>query len=97
MEKPNLSRVIFWDTDYDQIDWSLKARFVIERVVMFGTFEDWKTIQLFYGMDKIKDSVLNSRELDPKTLNYFSLLFKVPKDQFRCYNILQSNQGHWSY
>jgi len=29
----NLSKVIFWDTDYATIDWDNKARYVIERVV----------------------------------------------------------------
>jgi len=97
MEKPQISKVIFWDTDYDQIDWALKARFVIERVVMFGNLQDWRTIQAFYGMDKIKESVIASRDLDPKTLNFFSVIYNIPKDKFRCYTILQSNQGHWSY
>ena len=97
MEKPQISKVIFWDTDYDQIAWDSKARFVIERVVMFGNLQDWRIIQAFYGMEKIKESVLASRDLDPKTLNFFSVLYNIPKDQFRCYTILQSNQGHWSY
>jgi len=97
MEKPQLSKVIFWDTDYNRIDWEKKARFVIERVVMFGNLKDWRIIQQFYGMEKIKESVLLSRDLDPKTLNFFSLIFNIPKEQFRCYFILQSNPGHWNY
>ncbi len=31
-----LSKVIFWDVDYDRINWAEKARFVIGRVLMYG-------------------------------------------------------------
>lgn len=39
-----LSRVLFWDTDYDRIDWDKSARYVIERVVTHGFVEDWRAI-----------------------------------------------------
>ena len=29
----NLSKVIFWDTDYESIDWEKNARYVIARVI----------------------------------------------------------------
>jgi hypothetical protein len=91
------SKVIFWDTDYDQIDWPNKARYVIERVVKFGVIEDWRFIQNYYGMDKIKEEMLQSRDLDHKSLTFLSVLFNIPQEQFRCYTSIQSNQGHWNY
>ncbi len=92
-----LSRVLFWETDYDKIDWDNKARYVIERVVMYGFLEDWRAIQKYYGMEKIKETVLQARDLDPKTLSFLSLIFKIPKEKFRCYTTQQSNPGHWVY
>lgn len=94
---PQLSRVLFWDTDYDSIDWDNKARYVIERVVAYGFVEDWRAIQHFYGMDRIREVVLQARDLDPKTLSFLSLIFDIPKEQFRCYTQIQSNPGHWVY
>ena len=64
----NLSTVLFWDTDYNQIDWDSKARYVIERVVMYGTVGDWRVIQEYYGMDRIRDEMLQSHNPDAKTL-----------------------------
>ena len=92
-----LSRVIFWDTDYDAIDWDNKARYVIERVVSFGTVSDWRAIQKKYGMDRIRNEMLHSRDLDPKALSFFISIFDIPKEQFRCYKYIQSNPGHWVY
>ncbi len=97
MEKPAISRAIFWDTNYDQIDWVNKSRYVIERVVMYGNLNDWRLIQSFYGMDAIKTAVLNARDLDPKTMNFMSQLFRVPVSEFRCFIYRQSNHIHWEY
>lgn len=91
----NLSKVIFWDTQYDTINWENKARFVIERVVMYGTVEDWHNIKAFYGINRIKDEMLQSRDLDAKSLSFLSCIFDLPKEQFRCYIEKQSQPRHW--
>ena len=91
----NLSRVIFWDTQYDTINWENKARFVIERVVMYGTVEDWHSIKTFYGLNRIKNEMLQSRDLDAKSLSFLSCIFNIPKQQFRCYTEKQLQPQHW--
>lgn len=93
----NLSRGIFWDTNYDAIDWDKNRRYVIERVVTYGNMSDWNAIRKYYGWERIRDEMLQSRDLDPKTLSFLSCIFEIPKTQFRCYNTIQSNPGHWIY
>ncbi|HBB91819.1 MAG: hypothetical protein A2X22_02255 [Bacteroidetes bacterium GWF2_49_14] len=92
-----LTRTIFWDADYDSINWAEKARYVIERVIMFGTLDDWKAIQKFYGREKILAEMLESRELDPKSLSFLSCIFDTPPEKFRCYTQIQSSRAHWNY
>jgi hypothetical protein len=89
----NLSKVIFWDTDIDKIDYQKHARYVIERVVMYGKVNDWRAIQAYYGMEKM----LQSRYLDAKTLSFLSCVFDIPKEQFRCYTIQQSTPIHLDF
>lgn len=93
----NLSRVLFWDTDYDKIDWDGKARYVIERVVAYGLMSDWLAIKRKYGMARIQAEMLQSRVLDPQTLRFLSLIFEIPEEKFRCYTQIQSSKGHWIY
>lgn len=93
----HLSRVLFWETNYDKIDWDKNVRYVIERVMAYGHMSDWQAIRAYYGMNRIRDEMLQSRDLDRKTLNFLSCIFDIPKEQFRCYNIIQSNPGHWVY
>jgi hypothetical protein len=95
--KTELPRILFWDTDYSKIDWDAKARYVIERVVTYGTVADWRTLQQMYGMKRIREEVLQSREIDPKTLSFLSVIFDLPKERFRCYTLAQSSPVHWNY
>ncbi len=57
---------------------------------MYGDLKDWHEIKKFYGIDKIKNTVLYIRYLDKLTLNFCSQYFGVPKEQFRCNNTPQS-------
>lgn len=91
----NLSKVIFWDTEYEKIQWEQKARYVIERVVMYGTVEDWHSIKAFYGINRIKNEMLQSRDLDAKSLSFLSCIFNTPKEKFRCYTEKQLQPQHW--
>jgi hypothetical protein len=91
----NLSKVIFWDTQYENINWENKARYVIERVIMYGTVEDWHIIKAFYGLNRMKTEMLQSRDLDAKSLSFLSCIFDTPKEQFRCYTEKQLQPQHW--
>lgn len=92
-----LSKVLFWDTDFSKIDWEGQASYVISKVVTLGTIEDWNVIKSYYGLSRIKEEMLKVRYLDKKTLNFLSLIFDVPKENFRCYTWMQSTPEHWSF
>lgn len=89
-----LSKYLFWDSDYKNIDWDKRARYVIEKVVSLGTIEDWNQIKTYYGLGKIKEEMLQVRSLDPKTLNFLSHILDIPKEKFRCYTWKQSIPKH---
>lgn len=95
MEKPKLSRTIFWDIDFSKIDYDGKYRFVIERVIERGDLNDWKEIKRYYGLGKIKEAVLNARYLTKITMRFCSVYFDVPIEKFRCYKLQQSTDPHW--
>lgn len=46
-----LSREIFWDTNYDTIDWDKSYQWVICRVLDRGGIKDWHEIKKYYGID----------------------------------------------
>jgi hypothetical protein len=93
----NLNRTIFWDTDFETIDWQKQRREIIERVLHFGDLGDWREIQNFYGREIIKNEVTKSRYLNNRVLNFCSVIFDLPLNQFRCYNTESSIRQHWNY
>ena len=92
-----LNKSIFWDVDYENIDWNKQSRFVIARVLMRGGLNDWFAIKKFYGLKKIKSEVSKIRYLDKLTLNFCIQYFDLPKEKFRCYNTVPSIQKLWDY
>jgi hypothetical protein len=92
-----LSKVLFWDTNYDKIDWQNSARYVIGRVLMYGKMSDWEAIKAFYGLERIKKEMLVERDLDAKTLAFLSNLFQIQPQSFQCYITKQSIPKHWDY
>ncbi len=91
------SQTLFWDTDISSLSETDHSEFIIQRVCMFGSWNDWLILKKKYGMQKIENELLTARYLDQKTLNYFSLIFNKPKDNFRCYTFQPSTQKHWNY
>ena len=48
---PEIRRILFWDVDFDKINWGLRKEFAISRVLERGTEEEKKEIARFYGIE----------------------------------------------
>ena len=92
-----LSKRFFWDMDLNKMDDDKHKRIIIERVLTIGDIGDLKKLVKTYGLEVIIQEVKNAGYLDKKTLNWLSLVFKIPKSDFRCYTKIQSNQVHWNF
>lgn len=73
------SKYLFWDAPIENIDIEKNKKYIIERVVTRGFLEDFYILTQLYSRDQIVESLKRSRELDPKTVNFCSLYFHVPK------------------
>lgn len=92
-----LSHHLFWDTDIQKIDADKNKRWLIHRVLEYGLIKDWYLINAFYGLNEITATAIKIRDLDKKTMSFISLLSKIPKEEFKCYSINQSNPKHWNF
>ena len=45
---PNIRKILFWDTDFERIDWGTYKKYVIGRVLERGTKEEINEIRRFY-------------------------------------------------
>ena len=81
----NLSQYLFWDYNTNMLDPNTDKKLILERVFTMGTEKDEKEVFNFYGNDTIKNTILDVKYFDKKTLNYLSVIFGIPKENFKCY------------
>lgn len=69
---------------------------LIQKVLQYGTIEDWELLKKFYGIDTIREDSLNLWDLDAVTLSYLSAIFDIDKTEFRCYKHRQLYTNLWN-
>jgi len=91
-----LNNTYFWDIDPLQLDANKSKRLIIERVMNYGNMDEIRLIKKFYGEKEIADTLSKINYIDPKTLNFISVLFQIPKTKFKCYTRKQLHQPLWN-
>ena len=81
----------------ETLDYDKHARFIIQRVIQRGSLNDWVTIKKYYGIETLTKEILQIRDLDALTFNFFSSYFGLEKSKFRCYTTQQLQKGHFNY
>ncbi|GHV95647.1 hypothetical protein AGMMS50293_19670 [Spirochaetia bacterium] len=80
-----LSPYLFWDCNINMLDPDIDKKLILERVFTRGTENDEKKVFAYYGNESIKNTILDIKYFDKKTLNYLSIVFDISKEEFRCY------------
>ena len=92
-----LSPTLFWDTDASKIGLDTHSKTIVERVLLHGTWPEFKAVLEYYGKERIKAILVKLRYLDSRTLSFCSVYFNIPISEFRCYTLKQLNPTHWNY
>lgn len=88
------SKNLFWDVRCEDINIIRHAPYIVQRVLEYGTIEDWDLLKSLFGLSKIVDIATRLRSLDDRALSYLSIISKTPKESFRCYISKQSVPQH---
>lgn len=94
---PVFNKRIFWDVDFEKLDYDAKFRFVIERVFDRGDVEDIRNCRRYYGDEKVTEVLLNAKFLSETTMYLASAVINRPLKYFRCYRLRQLNPGLFPY
>lgn len=96
-KKPVFNKRIFWDVNFETLDYDKKASFVIERVFERGDVDDIRQCRRYYGDDIIRNSLQKARWLSLSTICLACALFNNELTDYKCYNTAQLNPTHWMY
>lgn len=95
--KPIFMKRIFWDVNFEAIDYDKKASFVIKRVFERGDVDDIRQCRRYYGDAKITDVLLIAKFLPERRLHLAAAVIDKPITAFRCYTSRQLNPGLLPY
>ena len=76
---------LFWDVKKEKIDIARDKKFIVERVMNYGTDADEAVLFRIYPFWSIKRIVLKLESLNERTLCYLSAVFNVEEKKFKCY------------
>ncbi|WP_394335221.1 DUF6922 domain-containing protein [Algoriphagus antarcticus] len=88
---------MFWDVDFENLDYDKKAKFVIERVFERGDVPDIRNCRRYYGDEKVSEVLLNAKFLPEIRMYLAAAVIDRPLEDFRCYKLRQSNPGLFPY
>ncbi len=95
--KPDFYKALFWDFDYDKINWQQSYRTVIERVLERGTQAERDELLRYYGKEKVISTLMNEiKYLPDYTINDVCSYFGLKKEDMVCYVRMQSRKEHWT-
>lgn len=81
---PEAFNKYFWDTKIENLSKDKNATYIIERLLELGNVNELKWINENYSKEQILKTVQNSRRISPKTGNFFSLYYGIPKESLLC-------------
>ncbi len=67
-----LSAELFWDVSRKEVDPEQHERWLIERVMKYGRWEDWLLISSYYSKTRLLD-LSSQLRLDPKSTHFLEL------------------------
>lgn len=82
---PSFLKKYFWDIDFKKLDISKSSVYVIERILELGDIKAIKWVLKTFKKELIKKVVMTRRGLSPKTANFWTLYFNIPKDKIICF------------
>jgi len=95
--KPQFHRRIFWDVDFDKLDYDKYANFVIERVFDRGDVDDIRQCRRYYGDEKVAEALLTALFLMEHRTYLAAAVINKPIEDFRCYKLRQLNPELYPY
>ena len=82
---PDHFRQYFWDSPFsgrELIDW---PEHTIERVLEYAQWKDVRLLREIVGDKAIRDVIISSRKLSPRTVNIWSILLRIPRSKISCF------------
>jgi len=99
MKLPSFLKKYFWNIDFTKLDLEKDSFFVITRILEYGDVKDLCWLFKNVKRKQIEEVIMKSRELSPKTANFWSLFLNLDKNKILCLkkSYQKMQRSHWIY
>ena len=88
---------MFWDIQFEKLDIEKNRNLIIQRVVDFGTWEEFLKMVNQYGKKVVIEESLLNRELSDQGAYFLSHYFEKNIKDFVCYKKRQLSPIHFHF
>lgn len=81
---PDSFKKYFWDVDFKEIDFVKSKTFILKRVLDRGDDRAIKWLSKYYTKEDIKELLLTTRDLSPKTANFWTDYLNIDPKKVPC-------------
>ena len=85
-KKPDFLKQYFWDVDFNRLDCQNHPRYIIERILEHGDIKAVRWMLKTYSREQVVTALKMSRELTPKSANFWALMLDVKEEYIKCLN-----------
>jgi hypothetical protein len=99
MKLPSFLKKYFWNVDFSELDLEENSFFVITRILEYGDIKALCWLFKHINRRQIENVIMKSRELSPKTANFWSLFLNLDKNKILCLkkSYQKMQRSHWAY
>jgi hypothetical protein len=99
MKLPSFLKKYFWNVDFSELDLKKDSSFIITRILEYGDIKALCWLFKYAGRRQIEEVIMKSRELSPKTANFWSLFLNLDKNKILCLqkSYQKMQRTHWGY
>ena len=95
--RPNISKIAFWDVDFEKIDFEKSSVSVIEKVFNYGTWKDMLGVLKFYGLKRVKKDSVEISYFKGPALSFLCLILNMEEVDFIAFQQRQKRNSNWIY
>lgn len=77
---PGKFKIFFWDVDFNKLDLKKHRKFVLERLLNYGTFDTFNWIFSTFNDEEVKD-LINEKGVHSLSRNSFLFWGKIVKEK----------------
>ncbi len=84
MSLPKFLQPYFWDVDFNKLNFKKYPHFILERILEYGDKRVLNWMNKQYPKKLIKETVISSRFLSPRSANFWALMLGIDTNKVLC-------------